>query len=563
MPSSDGTDSNATIGANRGGGSSSRGSHERTHAESGERTQHSGAPIAHSPIRRNDESDAPPAYPFTAGTGEPALAALGRTVDEPDGPGERRSRAFPEDPDFAALPAPPEPKHALKVVDGAGDDAAEPSGASINPTTAATMGDFAAAMAGPIAAAAFAGSLAVFIGSALFVLLVRAQGRRSALSDTEVGAVSPFAAALSAALLCYAVVPDAGTIHALSAGLIALGAGVAAAFILRMIVERYVHTRIAVLGDAATAHELAWKLSSSANRRFTVVGYVTRTSERDNLRDLAHVSFKVRRLGLLTDLSQIVARNDIDLLVMGPVDDRLKVFERAATCTERFRTRLLSLAAFEENVFRRVPLDHINVAWFQHIMHPRFKPVPHAVTRAVDVIFAAVFGLLTLPLWAPTTLFMRLAFGRPVLVERRRVGERGRAVHLLHFRVARREITGEPPAEAKPAVGFGRFLRATGIEQLPLLLNLARGDITLVGPRAQHPDRLAELERELPFYARRNLLRPGLTGWAQLHGSRGAREELSHDFFYLKHQSLMLYAYVLLATLWRGPRHSARATTSN
>ncbi len=461
-------------------------------------------------------------------------------------PGTRRSQAFADTDAMAAAV----PEHAFTVVDGDGDEEERDGGVTIDPTTASTLGDFAAAMVGPVAAAAFAGSIAVFIGTALLVLLIRAQGRRSALTDTEISAISPFAAAVGATALTYAVLPTSA-IHAISAGLVALAAGAAAALLLRLIVDRFVHTRIAVLGDAAIAHDLAWQLSASGQRRYTIVGYVTRTSERDNLRDLSHVSFKVRRLGLLSDLSHIVARNDIDLLVMAAHDDRMKYFERAAVCTERYRTRLLSLTAYEEAVFRRVPLDHLNVAWFQHIMHPRFRPAPRIVTRAVDIVLAISIGLLTLPLWAPTALFMRLAFGRPVLVSRRRVGERGRAIGLWRFRVARREVTGAPPDEHAPAVGFGRVLRRTGIERLPALINLLRGDVTLVGPRPVHPRDLAERESEIPFYGRRQMLRPGLTGWAQIHHETDPADEFSSDLFYLKHQSLMLYVYVLLASAGR------------
>jgi len=147
------------------------------------------------------------------------------------------------------------------------------------------------------------------------------------------------------------------------------------------------------------------------------------------------------------------------------------------------------------------------------------------------------------------------------------VGERGRAIALYRFRVARRDIMGEAPDEDQPPVGFGKFLRATRIEYLPTLLNLVRGDITLVGPRATRPQRLSELEREIPFYGRRNMLRPGITGWAQLHDSSDPEAELSNDLFYLKHQSLMLYVYVLMATIWRPfsrrPNAALGATTSN
>lgn len=453
--------------------------------------------------------------------------------------------------------AEPTPLRPLRVVDGDGDTDPVGSGLTIDPGTASRLGDFAAAMVGPIAAAAYANSVAVFVGAALFVLLIRAQGRRSALTDVEVGVISPVAAALGSAVLTFAVAPIDGVGHALSAGLVALVAGTCAALLVRALIVRLVHTRIAVLGDAATAHDLAWKLSAHGQRQLSVVGYVTRTSERDNLRDLTHVSFRVRRLGMLSGLSQIVARNDIDLLVMATSDDRMKYFERAAVCSERFHTRLISLSAFEEMVFRRVPLEHLNVAWFQHIMHPRFRPAPRTLTRCIDVGVALIGGLITLPLWAPTALFMRLAFGRPVLVMRRRVGERGRAIMLYRFRVARRDVTGGPPSEDARPVGFGRFLRATGIERLPALINLLRGDTTLVGPRPLHPQVLADRDKAIDFYGRRQILRPGITGWSQLHNWTDPADEFSGDLFYLKHQSAMLYLYVLIAAPWRALRRTA------
>ncbi len=516
---------------------------------------------------------------------------LGATRDLPEGapiarapidfgsPGGRRSLAHgsEEQPHSPTVIAPARP---LRVVDGQADTyepEEQSSTLSLNPTTAMTIGDFAAAMAGPVAAAVYARSVAVFIGAALLVLLLRAQARRSALSESEIGTLSPFAAGLGALVMAVAVEPHLTVAEAALTGGVALLAGAGAAIVMRAIVERFINVRVAVLGEAAVAHDLAYQLSVAGVRRFTVLGYVTRTSERDNLRDLEHISFKVRRLGLLNDLSHIVARNDIDLLVMCDSEDRMKVFERAAVCSERFRTQLITLGAFEESIFRRVPLEQLNAAWFQHIMHPRFRRVPLAVTRSIDVVFGVLAAIITAPVWGATALFMRAAFGKPVIVERRRVGERGRTIMLWRFRVARRQVTGEPPVESAPAVGFGRFLRATGIEQLPVLYNLIRGDVSLVGPRAITPDQLQELDGELPFYSRRNLLRPGLTGWAQLHTEphrqRTAADpdaEYSKDLFYLKHQSLMLYAYVLLAsarlpfTRSAGePEAEQAATTSN
>lgn len=479
--------------------------------------------------------------------------------------GGRRSRAFPDESRRADRP-----NRAFTVVDG---DEAEPNedeevARTLSPSTLTSLGDLAAALTGPLAAAIYLRSAAVFVASTLLVLLVRAQGRRSALTESEISVMSPVVAGVGAFALSFIVSGSATTTEALTAGGLALGAGAIAALAVKLIADRFVHVRVAVLGEAAAAHDLAWQLSNERIRRYNVVGYVTRTTERDNLRELDHISFKVRRLGLLSDLSHIVARNDIDLLVMSTDQDRLKIFERASVCAERYRTRLLSATAFDEAVFRRVPVEQLNFAWFQHIMHPRFRPVPKLITRVVDVAVAGAIGLLTLPVWGATALFMRSAFGRPVLVHRRRVGERGRSFSVMYFRVARRDVTGGPPDEDVPPVGFGKFLRATRIERLPLLLSVLRGDMSLVGPRPERPQRTSEIERDLSFYPRRNLVRPGLTGWAQIHSTNDsgsahdANDELSRDLFYLKHQSVMLYAYVLLATISRGASRPFRRDTS-
>lgn len=518
-----------------------------------------GAPIVRAPISGGASDRAE-----LNGPGAPInlLGSLeAHALDEPGSAGGRRSRAFPDSPQIET-----KNDRALTVVDGydIARDEEEEAARTLSPSALSAIGDFAAAMAGPIAGAVYVRSLAVFIASALLVLLVRSQGRRSALSESEISGLSPVIAGLGVFALTFTVDSTSSLAHAASAGAVALAAGALAAVTMKLVADRFVHVRIAVLGEAASAHQLAWQLSNEGIRRYSVVGYVTRTSERDNLRDLAHISFKVRRLGLIADLSHIVARNDIDLLVMATDEDRLKIFERATVCAERYRTRLLSSTAFEEAVFRRVPIDQLNVAWFQHIMHPRFRPVPRFITRAIDIVVAATIGLLTLPIWAPTALFMRTAFGKPVLVRRRRVGERGRSFSVSYFRVARRDVTGGPPEEDVPPVGFGKFLRATGIEKLPLLLSVLRGDMSLVGPRPERPQRMSEIEQDLKFYARRNLVRPGLTGWAQLHVQRrDVKTELSHDLFYLKHQSLMLYAYVLLATCWHGFTKPFRARTSS
>jgi exopolysaccharide biosynthesis polyprenyl glycosylphosphotransferase len=432
----------------------------------------------------------------------------------------------------------------------------------LSSSAAIRISDISAALAGPLAGAIVARSVAVFAVATLVVMLARARARRVALAEGEISGIGPVAAAAAVFVTALNSPISAGVDvrHALFAALAALAAGGIAAIILKFISDRLVHTRIAVIGSAAHAHELAWELADTGNRRYSVVGYVNRSGQKENLRELQHVSFKVRKLGVLADLSHIVARNDVDMLVLADDSDRLETFERASVCAERYQTRLVGLGSFNEIVFQRVPIEGLNSAWLQHIMHPRYRPAPRAAIRVLDVVGAVLLGALTLPLWLAAVIAIKLEDGGPVFYRQRRVGERGRAFTIIKFRSMRTD------AEANGALWSsgddddritktGRWSRRFHVDELPQLINVMRGDMSLVGPRPERPEFVTKLEQDIPFYSRRHLVKPGITGWAQVRAGYGKSDEgavikLSRDLFYLKHQSLFLYTFTLLATCW-------------
>jgi len=170
-----------------------------------------------------------------------------------------------------------------------------------------------------------------------------------------------------------------------------------------------------------------------------------------------------------------------------------------------------------------------------------------AVKRVFDVVVSLALLVLASPVMLAIALAVRWRLGTPILFRQERPGLRGRPFTLLKFRSMRTPKPGEsesPTADAARLEGFGRALRATGLDELPELWNVLRGDMSLVGPRPL-------LMEYLPLYtaeqARRHDVRPGVTGWAQVHGRNRLDwpERLALDVWYVDHRSFLLDVRIL------------------
>ena len=325
-------------------------------------------------------------------------------------------------------------------------------------------------------------------------------------------------------------------------------------------------TRVAVIGSARLAQALADELSASGAYGIEIVGWVERTSAARNGR--LHTAGEPRRLGSLDALRLVVRDHHIDLLIHGsagpwsggdeaPPIPRLEVFESVATCLD-MPVRLVEASHFYEDRLGHVPLGTINSAWFQYIMHPRFRPGSNTCKRAVDLLFGGVLAVLLSPLIALAALAVKVYDGGPVIFRQRRLGAAGQEIEVLKLRSMTVAAESDGPqwsTQDDPRVTpVGRFLRRTHVDELPQLWNVVRGDMTLVGPRPERPEITPELELEHVHYERRHLVKPGITGWAQVRcgyagSGTGTAWKLCHDLYYLKHRSVVLDLLILVETV--------------
>jgi lipopolysaccharide/colanic/teichoic acid biosynthesis glycosyltransferase len=262
-------------------------------------------------------------------------------------------------------------------------------------------------------------------------------------------------------------------------------------------------------------------------------------------------------LGDIGQLASVVREHRIDLLLLGSDVPRLAVFDELVRSRNQCAVRVCDLTAFYEDLFGHIPVSEINSTWFQYIMHPRFRATTSNTKRIFDLVVATLLGIGVLPLLALAAALIKLD-GGPVLYRQQRIGEQGRAFWMYKLRTMRHGDEDHAQvwcADGDPRVTrVGRVLRNLHIDELPQLYNVLRGDMSIVGPRPEQPQISARLEAQLPFYSRRHLIRPGLTGWAQVRcgyagSERGSAWKLSHDLYYLKHQSLAYDISILLRTL--------------
>ncbi|MBW8059339.1 MAG: exopolysaccharide biosynthesis polyprenyl glycosylphosphotransferase [Solirubrobacterales bacterium] len=316
--------------------------------------------------------------------------------------------------------------------------------------------------------------------------------------------------------------------------------------------------RIAIIGSPTLAVALAGELANAGVRAYSVVGWIS-----DDRPTAEPGGGGPRRLGPLAQVGEVVERHSVDLLAHSnrpPGEDgdayppRLELFEQVAADCLDLPVRLIEVGQLYEELLGRVPIGQSNAAWFQYLLHPRYRAGSAFSKRLFDLLVGSFMLMLTAPVMAVCAVAIKLADGGPVFYRQRRVGEHGREFEMIKLRSMRTdsERSGARWAEDddERITPVGRVIRRFHVDEMPQLWNILRGEMTLVGPRPERREMIDTLELQHSWYDRRHLVKPGLAGWAQACCGYGGSEEgtgwkLCHDLYYLKHRSVYLDALVL------------------
>ena len=220
--------------------------------------------------------------------------------------------------------------------------------------------------------------------------------------------------------------------------------------------------------------------------------------------------------------------------------------------------RVSDFSNFVERNFFQVPVENIRGEWFLHADLELTHPLYLGVKRGIDILTGLGGLILASPLMILAALVVKLESRGPVLYSQVRTGLHNQPFRIWKLRSMRMDAEKEGPKWADGGddriTRVGRLLRLTRFDELPQFWNILRGAMSLVGPRPERPEFVEQLAKEIPFFNQRHLVKPGLTGWAQINYGYGACTEdalnkLKYDLYYIKHASLGLDLQIILRTL--------------
>jgi len=314
--------------------------------------------------------------------------------------------------------------------------------------------------------------------------------------------------------------------------------------------------RVIIIGAGRAGSTLAEEIIKMEPQPFNLVGFVD-----DDKEKIGKKIVGVPVLGSSKELIQIIENEHASDLIFSISGDMQPTMYSAILAAEEKGVEVNTMPVVYEELMGRIPIALLADDWVLR----SFVDRAHAsgsyelIKRLFDIV-GSLFGLIFLALVYPLIALMIIVDdGFPILFRQIRMGKSGKKFVLYKFRSMKKDA--EKDGIARFAVEnddrvtrVGGFLRKSHLDEIPQFINVIKGDVTLVGPRAERPEMVEDLQKDIPFYRARLFIKPGVTGWAQInYGYASNIEEtaikLEHDLYYIMHRNLMLDLMIIFKTL--------------
>jgi len=222
------------------------------------------------------------------------------------------------------------------------------------------------------------------------------------------------------------------------------------------------------------------------------------------------------------------------------------------------KIQIIDFIDFYESILNKTPLSLLDNPEFLSHLEDRSYQLIEPFKRFIDIFFGIIIFLITFPLWFILAALILIDKIGPIFYFGKRIGKNHKPFYLIKFRSMIPNASNLGPGWTLPndqrITKIGKFLRKSYLDELPEILNVLKGDLSLVGPRPEEAKLVVDFEKEIPFYNVRHIVKPGITGWAQIHypnsfSIEGTKEKLQYDLYYLRHYSIWLDFLIILKTL--------------
>ena len=313
--------------------------------------------------------------------------------------------------------------------------------------------------------------------------------------------------------------------------------------------------------------------SAYFQNRVSIVG-LTNESEKlaQILKKNPQLGYRMIELIPISDIIELprkIKESRINTLVIAEDLSREPTLEKILYQYLSLKINLMDLAQAYEIIVRKIPIGFINQGWFLDNLQEGQKRFYDKVKRILDITISAVLLVLSLPLWLITPAIIKLTSRGPVFYVQERLGKNLKKVRIVKFRTMKENADkmGDDWSQGKedPRVTkIGRMLRYFHVDEIPQILNVLSGKMSFIGPRPESLRNIAFLEKEIPYYHLRHLVKPGITGWAQMNsghlnvsgeiGSMNEKirydfEKVEYDFYYIKNRSFILDLNIFFKSL--------------
>jgi len=259
----------------------------------------------------------------------------------------------------------------------------------------------------------------------------------------------------------------------------------------------------------------------------------------------------------ISELEQLIKNHKLDTIILSYGPEQSENLRTALFNSLSYKINYISLPNFYEAITGKVPLDSVNQMWFLENLSENNKIWFDRLKIIYDFILALLIFIITLPFWIIIAAIIKLESSGPIFFIMDRAGRNNKIFRLYKFRTMKEEGNDHSPTRANDLriTKFGNILRKTRIDELPQVINILRGEMSFVGPRPERPELAGGLEKQIPFYGQRTLVKPGLTGSDQISGEYHSPSEedslkkLQYDLFYIKNRSIFLDLTIILKTV--------------